>query len=53
MSKQENQIILKTITELLGLNFYIPDYQRGYRWTSHNVSQLLNDVWEYRQDVRR
>lgn len=50
MSKQENQIILKTITELLGLHFYIPDYQRGYRWTSHNVSQLLNDIWEYRQD---
>ena len=53
MSKQENQIILKTITELLGLNFYIPDYQRGYRWTSHNVSQLLNDVWEYRQDAAK
>ena len=50
MSKQENQIILKTITELLGLHFYIPDYQRGYRWTSHNVNQLLNDIWEYRQD---
>jgi len=50
MSKQENQIILKTITELLGLHFYIPDYQRGYRWTSLNVSQLLNDIWEYRQD---
>lgn len=50
MNRQENQIILKTITELLGLHFYIPDYQRGYRWTSHNVSQLLNDIWEYRQD---
>lgn len=50
MNKQENQIILKTITELLGLHFYIPDYQRGYRWTNHNVSQLLNDIWEYRHD---
>ena len=53
MNRQENQIILKTITELLGLHFYIPDYQRGYRWTSHNVSQLLNDIWEYRQDPEK
>jgi uncharacterized protein with ParB-like and HNH nuclease domain len=44
----ENKIATKTITELLGLNFYIPDYQRGYRWTHHNVLQLLNDIWEYR-----
>lgn len=44
----ENQIILKTITELLGLNFYIPEYQRGYRWTKDNVNQLLDDIWEYR-----
>jgi len=46
----ENQIILKTITELLGLNFYIPEYQRGYRWTKNNVLQLLNDIWEYRKE---
>lgn len=46
----ENQIETKTITELLGMNFYIPEYQRGYRWTHHNVLQLLNDIWEYRQE---
>lgn len=45
----ENLITTKTITELLGLNFYIPEYQRGYRWTKTNVLQLLNDIWEYRQ----
>jgi hypothetical protein len=45
---QENQIDLKTITELLGHNFYIPEYQRGYRWTKDNVNQLLDDIWEYR-----
>ncbi|MFN0292515.1 DUF262 domain-containing protein [Pedobacter helvus] len=47
---QENQIETKSITELLGLNFYIPAYQRGYRWTKNNVLQLLNDIWEYRQE---
>ncbi|WP_367388993.1 DUF262 domain-containing protein [Lewinella sp. LCG006] len=46
----DNQIELRTITELLGLNFYIPDYQRGYRWTHQNVTQLLEDIWEYRQE---
>ena len=30
---QENQIRTLSITELLGNNFYIPEYQRGYRWT--------------------
>lgn len=27
-------------------SFYIPDYQRGYRWGRHNVRQLLNDIYE-------
>lgn len=44
----ENDIYDKSITELLGDNFYIPEYQRGYRWTSHHVRQLLDDIWEYR-----
>jgi hypothetical protein len=48
--KTDNQIELRSITELLGLNFYIPDYQRGYRWTYQNVTQLLEDVWEYRNE---
>lgn len=47
---QENQIRTLSITELLGNNFYIPEYQRGYRWTKTNVLQLLNDIWEYRQE---
>ncbi len=46
----QNQIDTLTITELLGMNFYIPEYQRGYRWTRNNVLQLLNDIWEYRQE---
>jgi hypothetical protein len=46
----ENLINTLTVTELLGMNFYIPEYQRGYRWTKTNVLQLLNDIWEYRQN---
>ncbi|RYX99513.1 DUF262 domain-containing protein, partial [bacterium] len=46
-----NEIELKTVTELLGMNFFIPEYQRGYRWTQTNINQLLKDIWDYRQDA--
>lgn len=26
--------------------FFIPSYQRGYRWTADEVSKLLDDIWE-------
>lgn len=37
----------KPIAELLGLNFFIPSYQRGYRWTERQVEDLLDDIWDY------
>lgn len=43
----DNQIGLKTIGELSGLNFFIPNYQRGYRWTRQQVKDLLNDINEF------
>lgn len=34
-----------SVAELLdGRMFYIPDYQRGYRWTSQQVEELLQDL---------
>ena len=27
--------------------FWIPSYQRGYRWTSLQVTELLDDIWEF------
>lgn len=41
------ELELRTIFDLLGNHFYIPHYQRGYRWTSEQVTQLLDDVWEF------
>lgn len=43
----DNQIGLKTIGELSGLSFFIPNYQRGYRWTRQQVKDLLNDINEF------
>ena len=37
----------KTIGELLNYKFFIPSYQRGYRWTDRQVEDLLNDIWEF------
>lgn len=44
---EENNIELKSVRELLGMSFNIPNYQRGYRWTKQQVEDLLNDIWEF------
>lgn len=44
-------IELKTIRELLGMKFYIPSYQRGYRWTELQIDNLLNDIREFNKGV--
>lgn len=45
-------ICTRTITDLRGMKFLIPSYQRGYRWRDIQVEQLLNDLWEFYQDKR-
>lgn len=37
----------KTIEEIKNENFEIPEYQRGYRWETSQVENLLNDMNEY------
>ena len=37
----------KTILDLKGYRFFVPSYQRGYRWTEHEVKALLDDVNEF------
>jgi uncharacterized protein with ParB-like and HNH nuclease domain len=43
----DNTIKLYSISELLERNFYIPSYQRGYRWTKQQVEDLLNDIYAF------
>jgi Protein of unknown function DUF262 len=43
----ENSIKLKPINDLLDSQFFIPSYQRGYRWTEQQVTDLLDDIWEF------
>ncbi|MCT7904700.1 Uncharacterized conserved protein [Candidatus Ornithobacterium hominis] len=42
-----SNISIKPINELLQYNFFIPSYQRGYRWTEKQVTDLLNDIWDF------
>ena len=47
MINMPNDITLKSVRNLLGMNFFIPSYQRGYRWTEQQVKDLLNDIKEF------
>ncbi len=49
----ENKIELKSISELLGKHFYIPSYQRGYRWEEQQITDLLNDIFEFQTKISR
>lgn len=43
-----DKLILKPINDLLNENFFIPSYQRGYRWKKEQVKNLLDDIWNFR-----
>ena len=40
---------LKALKDLENLNFFIPNYQRGYRWGKQEINALLEDVWDFAQ----
>ena len=43
-----NTISLISIAELLdGRRFFIPAYQRGYRWSKAQIFELLDDLYEF------
>ena len=41
---------LRALCELMGKNFTIPHYQRGYRWEDQEVKELLDDLWAFQKD---
>ncbi|QHM73377.1 DUF262 domain-containing protein [Mixta intestinalis] len=45
-----NQLMLKPVCDLLTEKFFIPAWQRGYRWTPRQVRDLLEDIAEFQQN---
>ena len=52
-SEQNNANVmeLRAIPELLDKCYFIPEYQRGYRWESKQVNRLLDDLLVYFNDA--
>ncbi len=42
----------KLIGDIKG-RFYVPNYQRGYRWGKTEVETLLNDIYEYGRRTKK
>lgn len=40
------ELIFKSIENMAGINFIIPSFQRGYRWSKENIINLFNDILE-------
>ncbi len=38
---------LKSINQILDKDFFIPSFQRGYRWDDRQVEELLEDILEF------
>lgn len=49
MEKENPRI--RPIKELIGENFFIPRYQRGYRWGKQEIDDLLDDIFQYYSDL--
>lgn len=48
VSKEGNSIEMKSLIELRdGRTFYVPAYQRGYRWNEEQVKDLLEDLYSF------
>lgn len=43
----DNLIEIREINKLIKENFYIPSYQRGFRWDEKQVKDLLDDIYEF------
>jgi uncharacterized protein with ParB-like and HNH nuclease domain len=49
---EDNQINLKSVNELLSYNFFIPSYQRGYRWDKRQIIELLDDINDFKDNKK-
>lgn len=48
-----SNLSIKPFYELLSEHFFIPRYQRGYRWGKQEIEDLLNDILQYSELVEQ
>ena len=46
------RVTMKSIDELFGKSFFVPSYQRGYRWTETQIRELLEDLYDFASSKR-
>ena len=42
---------IKHVADLMGKNFRIPSFQRGYRWERKQIEQLLDDLADFAESI--
>ncbi len=45
-------LVPKPFHELLKMHFIIPPYQRGYRWESRQIEELLDDLLDFVKSMK-
>lgn len=45
-----SELMLKSVYDLLNKNYFIPSYQRGYRWEKRQIQDLLEDLYNFACD---
>ena len=53
LENTNNKAKIKKINELLEIEIEIPEFQRPYKWTRKNVSDLLNDLSNAIEDAHK
>lgn len=48
-----SNLVPKPVIDLVTGKYFIPDYQRGYRWTETQVIQLLDDIWAFAKNPNK
>ena len=41
------KVTMQSISDLFNETFFVPTYQRGYRWTETQVKELLEDLYDF------
>ena len=47
------QLDIKHVADLMGYQFNIPPFQRGYRWERIHIEKLLDDLYEFSESLKK